>query len=234
MLTEKLMMLTEAGGSEWVMVLLLILSVISVSVMLERGYFYFVQKKRLSQLDDTIGPLIIKEDTRGLEQALKDQDCPVLAAAAETRSRGKDNESAEKVVSSVLTRERLRLEKRLTFLGTLGNNAPFIGLLGTVLGIIRAFRDLSMDAQGNSSAVMAGISEALVATAVGLFVALPAVLFFNYFQKQVDQLLSIKESLAQGILAMTPAGGHPYRGTTSGGKKRDDGDTNKKKSGKED
>jgi biopolymer transport protein ExbB len=105
-----------------------------------------------------------------------------------------------------MAREHIRLERRLAFLGTLGNNAPFIGLFGTVLGIIRAFHDLSLDSQGSSSVVMAGISEALVATAVGLFVALPAVMFFNYYQRQVDRLLSITESLAQGILAGMPRG----------------------------
>ena len=85
-----------------------------------------------------------------------------------------------------------------------------------MLGIIRAFRDLSLDAQGTSSVVMAGISEALVATAVGLFVALPAVMAFNYFMKQVDGILTVNEALAQGILAGKPApdnGGSAKKGS---------------------
>ena len=110
-----------------------------------------------------------------------------------------------------LGRERLVLERRLTFLGTLGNNAPFIGLFGTVLGIIRAFHDLSLGSMKGHTSVMAGISEALVATAIGLFVAIPAVMAFNYFQKQVDHTLSVTEALSQGVLANRNNGRHPYR-----------------------
>ena len=88
------------------------------------------------------------------------------------------------MVSGTVARSRIEYERRLAFLGTLGNNAPFVGLFGTVLGIIRAFADLAgnPDAAG-SGTVMAGISEALVATAVGLFVALPAVVAYNFFQR---------------------------------------------------
>ncbi len=208
MLTEKLMQLTIAGGSEWVMVLLLVLSVISVSVMVERALFFRTRRRRLDGLDEKLSPLILKGKRQEIEKALDGQDEPILKAAATAdEGNGRDREAQEKIVSSALSRERLRLEQRLNFLGTLGNNAPFIGLFGTVLGIIRAFRDLSMDTQGNSSVVMAGISEALVATAVGLFVALPAVMAFNIFMKQVDRILSINEALAQGILAGVPAAG---------------------------
>ena len=216
MLTEKLMQLTVAGGSEWVMILLLVLSVISVSVIVERVLFFRTRKGRIGKLDEALSPLILKNDYKGICKALDGQDEPILRAAAESCGPdvGRDREAAEHLVAGASSRERLRLEQRLTFLGTLGNNAPFIGLLGTVLGIIRAFRDLSMDSQGNSSVVMAGISEALVATAVGLFVALPAVMAFNYFMKQVDGILSINEALAQGILAGKPApanGGGPAK-----------------------
>lgn len=208
MLTQKLMQLTVAGGSEWVMVLLLILSVVSVTVMVERALYYRRRRRHLEHLDDVLSPMIMKSDVPEMKKSLTDVDEPILQAAISGHSPPKrDRETCEKLVASAAAREHLRLEKRLTFLGTLGNNAPFIGLFGTVLGIIRAFRDLSMDSQGNSSVVMAGISEALVATAVGLFVALPAVMAFNYFHKQVDQILSINESLAQGILAGLPGNG---------------------------
>ena len=205
MLTEKLMLLTVAAGSEWVMVLLLLLSVASISVIVERALFYSKRRRRLDRLDHQLTPLLLREDTPAIQQALDRQDEPILWAAItahEPPSRGR--ETSEKVVGGVVAREQVRLERRLTFLGTLGNNAPFIGLFGTVLGIIRAFRDLSLDTTGNSAVVMQGISEALVATAVGLFVALPAVLAYNVFQKQVDRILSINESLAGAILAWVP------------------------------
>jgi biopolymer transport protein ExbB/TolQ len=103
-----------------------------------------------------------------------------------------------------------RLERGLVFLGNVGANAPFVGLFGTVLGVIRAFSDLSLDAKGGAAAVMAGISEALVATAVGLFVAIPAVLAFNYLQRQVKSVVvhagSIKERVLVRLRQSEPEG----------------------------
>jgi biopolymer transport protein ExbB len=93
------------------------------------------------------------------------------------------------------------LERGLAFLGTLGNNAPFIGLFGTVLGIIKAFRDLAENSQAGAQAVMAGISEALVSTAIGLMVAIPAVIAFNFFQRQVRAHVTNADTLAHVILA---------------------------------
>jgi biopolymer transport protein ExbB len=209
MLTEKLMRLTITFGSEWVMVLLLALSVISIAVVIERAIFFGRRRRRLDLLDRDLTPLINSEDIPGIKKVLgKDEECILCAALSNFEGLRRDRQTAEKIVASTLGRERLKLERRLTFLGTLGNNAPFVGLFGTVLGVIRAFHDLSLGTTGgqtNTSAVMAGLSEALVATAVGLFVALPAVVFYNYFMRQVDHTISTTEALAQGILASLPA-----------------------------
>jgi biopolymer transport protein ExbB len=208
MLTQKLMRLTIVGGSEWVMVLLLLLSMISIAIIIERLFFFHKRRQELDRLDGLLSPILIGKANRNrLKEVLAKEEDPTLKAAMNEDPSGSDREANEKIVASTLTRERLRLERRLAFLGTLGNNAPFIGLFGTVLGIIRAFHDISLETKANTSVVMAGISEALVATAIGLFVAIPAVLFYNYFQRQVDHSLSITESLAQGILAsMTKEG----------------------------
>lgn len=88
---------------------------------------------------------------------------------------------------------KLSLEKRLGILATFGNNAPFIGLFGTVLGIIQAFHDLGRASEFGVRVVMAGISEALVATALGLFVAIPSVIAYNYFVRRVKKILLIYE-----------------------------------------
>jgi biopolymer transport protein ExbB/TolQ len=200
MLTEKLMRLTIAGGSEWVMIVLIALSVISISVIIERAVFFARQRKRLDQLDRELTPAINGGDAQQMRQVVERTKNPALEAALAKQG---DREAREQIVASVLGRERLYLEQRLTFLGTLGNNAPFIGLFGTVLGIIKAFNVLSSKTSemGGSPEVMSGISEALVATAIGLFVAIPAVIAFNYFQKQVERTISITESLAQAVLA---------------------------------
>ncbi len=88
---------------------------------------------------------------------------------------------------------KLSLEKRLGILATFGNNAPFIGLFGTVLGVIKAFHDLATSNQFGVSVVMEGISQALVATALGLFVAIPSVIAYNYFVRKIKSILLIYE-----------------------------------------
>ena len=114
-------------------------------------------------------------------------------------------EAAEKAMSGVATAEKLQMERGLSFLATVGSNAPFIGLLGTVLGIMKAFQDLALDTDEGSAAVMSGISEALVATAVGLLVAIPAVVLFNYFRGLVKARLARASSLADQVLARMTA-----------------------------
>ena len=99
----------------------------------------------------------------------------------------------EECMSIALSEEKLLLESRIVFLGTIASVAPFLGLFGTVLGIINAFHGLSVQKQGGAL-VMAGISEALVATALGLFVAIPAVTAYNYFVRYIKKLLVSSEN----------------------------------------
>ena len=101
---------------------------------------------------------------------------------------------------NVLIGQRQQLDRGLVVLGTLGNNAPFIGLFGTVLGIIQAFNDLSHNPEGGVPVVMTGISEALVATAVGLLVAIPAVIAFNGFQRLVKRKVANADAVMKLVL----------------------------------
>jgi biopolymer transport protein ExbB len=112
-------------------------------------------------------------------------------------------EAMDRAVKSYLGEERLRLEKGLTVLATLGSNAPFVGLFGTVLGIIQAFGELGQNSggSGGTAGVMLAISEALVATAIGLLVAIPAVAAYNTFSRQLRQLLSESENLRDQLVA---------------------------------
>jgi biopolymer transport protein ExbB/biopolymer transport protein TolQ len=102
-----------------------------------------------------------------------------------------------------MTKRRRELERGMTLLGTLGNNAPFIGLFGTVIGVIVAFADL---AEGTSKVamdkVMGGIAEALVATGVGLFVAIPAVVAYNIFQKKIADIEDNVSSTSKRLCAL--------------------------------
>jgi biopolymer transport protein ExbB len=107
--------------------------------------------------------------------------------------------------AAALETERLRYEKRLAFLGTLGNNAPFVGLFGTVLGIIRAFHDLAGASIQGTQAVMSGIAEALVATGIGLLVALPSVAMYNALIRHVETQASGAEATSREVIAYLKA-----------------------------
>ena len=98
------------------------------------------------------------------------------------------------------------MERNLAFLGTVGNNAPFVGLLGTVIGIIGAFKKLDESAGQVTAGLMAQIGEALVATAIGILVALPAVAFYNFFMRTIRNRLSRADALGRHVLAMLKAG----------------------------
>jgi biopolymer transport protein ExbB len=113
-------------------------------------------------------------------------------------------------MQSVKARMRPALDANLSILATIGSNAPFVGLLGTVLGIINAAHELTAGgAQNNPHAVMSGVFEALVATAVGLFVAIPAVVAYNLFQRRVRKRLAQVDSLAHLILSSASADARP-------------------------
>jgi biopolymer transport protein ExbB len=201
-IVEQFAVAFEALGAGWVMWLLVGLSVLSVAVMLERALYFTTHSlgdvtelsKRL-QTGDLAGAVKAVEGRRGLEAEVVRQS---VAAS------GLGPASVERVVQKVLKEERLRYERLLSFLGTLGNNAPFIGLFGTVLGIISAFAELAKNAKAGSmtaggSSIMGGISEALVATAVGLLVALPAVFMFNIFQRWLKTIAARGEVLGDAL-----------------------------------
>ena len=123
-------------------------------------------------------------------------------------------------MASATALQRMRLERRLAFLGTLGNNAPFIGLLGTVIGIVQAFDRLQATglggtATGPATDVMGAISESLVATAIGLVVAIPAVAAFNYFQRRIRATVANSDALTHIILAYAKGEAAQSGGRTS-------------------
>lgn len=189
------------AGSRWVLWLLLGLSVAAVAVMAERLWFYLstrTPKPRLVAalaLLRTAGPAAAAKGLAG-ERSL---EAEVIRGCLERAGDGPA--SVEEHRAALVEQQRARYEQRLAFLGTLGNNAPFIGLFGTVLGIIRAVSDLSGSSMANTQAVMTGIAQALVATGVGLLVALPAVAMYNAFVRHVETSAAAAEAYAHEILA---------------------------------
>ena len=191
-------------GAGWVMWLLIGLSVLSLAVMIERALFFarhsfggvdeLVRKLAGGDLD---GAVKLVGDRSGLE-------AEVLRAGAKAAPRGA--EAVEEMIEATVLSQRLRYERFLSFLGTLGNNAPFIGLFGTVLGVVEAFAALALNAHAGAvtegaANIMSGVSEALVATAVGLLVALPAVAVNNVFGRWLKTMIARGEIVGHALVS---------------------------------
>lgn len=200
-------------GAEWVMWVLIALSVLSIGVMIERWRYYRSLRDDLGALGKKISTLLRANKLEEARAALRASPSPAALVALAGLEHDEDGpEAREKAMHSELARVRPSLERNLAFLGTVGNNGPFVGLLGTVIGIIQSFDALKAPtgrtaaaaqaaAQAATSRVMGTIAEALVATAVGLFVAIPAVAAFNYFQRLVKRELTSTETLTQLVLS---------------------------------
>jgi biopolymer transport protein ExbB len=192
--------------AEWVLWLLIGLSLLSVAIMIERVIFYRRHRVDSDDIRAKLSALLERGDFAGAAEFLTRFDSletNVVLFALREYKKGAD--SVEDLLVGAETKEKQRYSKRLSILATVGSNAPFIGLFGTVLGIIKAFRDLAgnMTAVGNS--VMFGISEALVATAVGLLVAIPAVVAYNSFMSRVKELSGNTELLSRTLLSQLKA-----------------------------
>jgi biopolymer transport protein ExbB/TolQ len=197
-------------GTGWILMLMLVLSIISLAIMLERAWFYWSLRDDIEALMRDLGRFLRGGDLEGARRRLEESrsaEAAVVVAGLVEADRGFG--AAEEAMLGASALQRLKLEKRLAYLGTLGNNAPFIGLLGTVIGIVAAFDELSkvkMAASAASSqlapeAVMARISEALVATAIGILIAIPAVAAFNAFQRVVRATVANTDALGHVLLA---------------------------------
>ena len=204
-------------GAGWVLILMFTLSVISVAVILERAWLFISLRDDIPRLMRELAALLRAGDFEGARKRLEGSpsaEAAVVVAGIVEAPRGA--QAAEEAMAGASALQRTRLERRLAFLGTVGNNAPFIGLLGTVIGIVAAFDELAREASAAganpsgggvsaaanvSATLQAHISEALVATAVGLFVAIPAVGAYNYFQRVVKGTLANTEALGHLLLA---------------------------------
>jgi biopolymer transport protein ExbB len=201
-------------GTGWILMLMLLLSVISLAIMLERVWLYWSLRDDIDELMRDMGRLLRSGDLEGARQRLeasRSAEAAVMIAGLVEADRGAD--SADEAMKGASALQRLKLEKRLAFLGTLGNNAPFIGLLGTVIGIVAAFDELSKTKMAAASgatqlapeAVMGRISEALVATAIGILIAIPAVAAYNAFQRVVRGTIANTEALGHMLLSYLKA-----------------------------
>jgi biopolymer transport protein ExbB len=197
----KMLMITL--GAAPVMWLMIGLSLISIAIIIERALFFFTVRSDFARLAKALSSSLRQHDldaARALLESSRSLEAEVVLAGLDEVERGAN--AAREAMAGATAVQRSKMDRRLGFLGTLGNNAPFVGLFGTVIGIILAFEELSKAGAtaAATTGVMASIAEALVATAIGLFVAIPAVAAFNWFQRRIKQTVSNTEALSHILL----------------------------------
>lgn len=202
MLTEKIFAVAHLADQA-VLWILLILSVVSVGMILERWFALKKISSESQRIRSRIKLALQSNSVEDIEDIAKDPTSIEGRAASYALKHMRDSgtKGLEEVFNAFVLTEKPELEKSLGFLATIGSNAPYVGLLGTVLGIMKAFNDLATTPEAGQQTVMAGISMALVATAAGLFVAIPAVIFYNYYSKQVKGIFTSLESVKELCLA---------------------------------
>lgn len=187
---QKLFQVAEVGAN-FILYLLVTLSIVSVAMIFERFFALRKYKVASEKMSDRLRDIIAENNLKELEDLAKDRDSLEGRALSyglrHMHQHGVNG--LEEIFVSYLLNEKPFLEKNLNYLATIASNAPYVGLLGTVLGIMKAFDDLAASA-GKNEAVLVGIAHALAATAIGLFVAIPAVVGFNIFQKQVRGIIN--------------------------------------------
>ncbi|MEO8180054.1 MAG: MotA/TolQ/ExbB proton channel family protein [Deltaproteobacteria bacterium] len=188
-------------GSEWVMWLLLGLGFIAAMLVFERLYLYMSTSIDVTRLARRLLALLREGRVEQAQELVKSGRALEERVISDALSLYDDGaEAVEELVGASMIRERQRYERSLSYLGTVGSNAPFIGLLGTVIGVIIAFAELGRNPKGGLEVVGPGISEALVATAVGLVVAIPSLVCFNWTKGLLKRRLSNADFLSRIIV----------------------------------
>ena len=188
-----------ALGAGWVLWALLALSVTGIAIIVERAVCFYSTRDDIQSLSAELGRLVFARQWRRAEKLLSES--PSFEARVALAAIGQqDPHSADQLMLGASQNARLELERNLAFLGTVGSNAPFIGLLGTVIGVILAFAELGRNPKGGLEVVGPGISEALVATAVGLVVAIPSLMSFNWMKGLLKKRLANSDFLARIVV----------------------------------
>lgn len=194
-------------GAGWIMWLLVGLSVLSLAIIIERAIVFLGTREDTETLRAELRKLYAErkfDDAKKRLGSAKSFEAQILLSAVEDFDKGAD--AIEERLAGEQRLAKSRMERNLAFLGTVGNNAPFVGLLGTVIGVVRSFRELTMSQGGQvSDSLLREIGEALVATAIGLLVALPAVAFFNYFMRVIKGRIDFATVMGSDLLVEAKA-----------------------------
>ena len=197
-----------------VMALLVLASVVSWILVFQKAFLLASVRRMATAFEDDFWS---GEDLRALYVELDEGETEVIGLESifhagfkeYTRSSQLYGTQAERIMQNVqramrvaMAREEARLEAALPFLATVGSTSPYIGLFGTVWGIMNSFRGLAMVNQATLSVVAPGISEALIATAIGLFAAIPAVIAYNRFSAQVEVIMNRFDTFSEEFSAI--------------------------------
>ncbi|MHB1686656.1 MAG: MotA/TolQ/ExbB proton channel family protein [Ignavibacteriaceae bacterium] len=209
MYNPSLLDLVAKGG--YVIFILIICSLLSVKVIIEKLIiFKGITEKVINDFMHNIYRSLKSNDLNDALYVCKSSTwnwwflkvkCPLTNVIAYILEQSKESkEGLEQAAYTQLDKEIAKMEKGLGILATLGSISPFIGLFGTVVGIIKSFNALSIQDSSNYTMVMSGIADALIATAAGLLVAVPAVMFYNYFIKRLKLSMPLYDEAIQKTL----------------------------------
>jgi biopolymer transport protein ExbB len=217
-------------GADWVLLLLIVLSVLSVGVMIDRFLWFRGRDTDTESFNREIRGAFERGELDRL--AAKHKDDPAIGVQIALRGlheRERGPKAAAEAMHGERARWRRNADKSLIILGTLGNNVPFVGLFGTVLGVMSAFVELKTNTAEAQANTLDLIAEALASTAVGLLVAIPAVVAYNYFTRRLRLVLGGADECAHQVLALlhgaayAKAAGEPAKAGEPAAKERADG-----------
>ncbi len=193
-------------GAEWVLWLLIILSVVSIGVMIDRFLWFRERDADTDAFNRELRGAFTRNEIDRVIAKYKDSPAiPIQVALRGLDERQHGADAAGEAMQGERSRWRRTADKNLIVLGTLGNNVPFVGLFGTVLGVMSAFVELTLKDAEAEKRTLETIAEALSATAFGLFVAIPAVIAFNYFTRRIRVLMGGADECAHQVLSLIHA-----------------------------
>ncbi len=200
-------MFAQFNWYEWmsnspIFIVLILCSVVTLSVAVERALYFFGRRGECDNCLALSMKKIKSGDLGAAATAIETTSHPLSQVANQVFESGKNlNETLEERLMVSLSQQKMLFEKNLGILGTMAAVAPLIGLLGTIWGIMRAFMEMSVAGSTAPTVVASGVAEALLTTAAGIVIAVPAILAFNHFTRRMNVMLTVAENGARSIRA---------------------------------
>jgi len=197
----------QAMSSSPLLIALMMFSVVTLGVTLERVHYFYKRRGEPDTLLREILEMLQEGNLRDAVRRCRAHSHPFADVAIEVLDSVNEGAAVqEERIQIGLSQQKLLLERNLGVLGTMAAVAPLVGLLGTVWGIMRAFNDMAITGSAAPSVVAAGVAEALVTTAAGLVVAVPAVVLYNHFSRKMSVMLTVAENHARHVRTVVGQG----------------------------